>query len=75
MKRKSAAAGRAQFSKLAGTQKSSSGGAVRRWSLYDVKFAVKKASKKCRGKTGPVFEARRHPEIWIRRSCPEMVTL
>ena len=22
----------------------------------------------------PVFEARRHPEIWLRQGCPEMVT-
>ena len=40
-----------------GTPKSGSGKAVRRWSLLYVRFVVN-ATKKCRGRPGPIFEAR-----------------
>ena len=43
-----------------GTRKSGTGEVFRRWSLLYVRFVVN-ATEKCRGRTGPVFEARRRP--------------
>ena len=45
-----------------GTRKSGSGGVVRRWSLLYVSCVVR-ATKKYRGKTGPVFGARRYAQM------------
>ena len=45
-----------------GTRKSGSGGVVRRWSLLYVSFVVN-ATKNYRGRTGPVFGARRYAQM------------